>query len=143
MISVSIKQAAGDKAKGGNEKPVTSLKLNTEILQNKKKIIMNEKKGWRLNLPFARWRALKPSSLFFFYSEKVSRMKDLNNVMKSLSRQDHPPELKGLKRGAAEDIFNADKTRMSQIPSANGHASARGEQMSQIWHNKWHASARG
>ena len=54
-------------------------------------------------------------------------MKLIKTMMKTASRQGFPPELKGLKWGNTEEVFNAEKTRMTQIPSANGHASARGE----------------
>ena len=66
-------------------------------------------------------------------SEKVGRMKLIKTMMKTASRQGFPPELKGLKWGNTEEVFNAEKTRMTQIPSANGHASARGE----LYDNGW------
>merc|ERR1712142_314143 len=47
-------------------------------------------------------------------------------MIKTASRRGYPPELKGLKWCNTEEVFNAEKTRMTQIPSANGHASARG-----------------
>merc|ERR1719282_879290 len=60
------------------------------------------------------------------FLEMVGRMKLIKTMMKTASRQGFPPELKGLKWGNTEEVFNAEKTRMTQIPSANGHASARG-----------------
>ena len=48
--------------------------------------------------------------------------------MKQTTRQDHPPEMRGMRN--MDICFNAEKTRAAEIPSANGHASARGEEIS-------------
>ena len=45
------------------------------------------------------------------------------NYMKQGTRQDAPPGMPGLKK---PDTFNDDEIRATEIPSANGHASARG-----------------
>ena len=68
-------------------------------------------------------------ALFLFV--KVSRIRMFNSLTGTGTRQGFPPEIKGLTDSQmadnAEELFNLEKTRAAEMPSANGHASARGE----------------
>ena len=44
--------------------------------------------------------------------------------MKQTTRQNDPPEMRGMRH--MDVVFNDEKIRAAEIPSANGHASARG-----------------
>jgi len=58
--------------------------------------------------------------------ELMSYMKFLHGIMKSATRQDHPPELLGSGFNSFGSFYNEEKTRAAEIPSGNGHSSARG-----------------
>ena len=66
-------------------------------------------------------------------SIQLGKLKWLSSILAGHTRQDHPPELIEMRgnRGLSsiDAIYNDERARKAEMPSANGHASARGKQM--------------
>ena len=62
---------------------------------------------------------------------QLGKLKWLSSILAGHTRQDHPSELIEMRGNRGLDsidaIYNDEKARAAEMPSANGHASARGK----------------